>query len=265
MSDLAARIETLERAAREGGDRALEPFRTELVVETKRSPMDAVTEVDRAVQRHVVDVIETAHPGEPIVAEEEGLREDVPPTGPAWIVDPIDGTNNYVAGNRLWGISVAAVHDGEPIAAVNRFPALSDTYRTTPAGVTRNGESVSVTDRTPLEEWTVAPVFGLDRDVRDSFEAVASHVVRTMGDLRRIGCAQGALSMVAAGELDAAVSTMRLQPWDCLAGVHLVRQAGGTVTDLDGSAWSHDTAGLVASNGRAHGTLLESLASAEIR
>jgi myo-inositol-1(or 4)-monophosphatase len=256
MSELATRIETLERAAREGGSQALDAFRSDLVIETKGSPMESVTEVDRAVQRHVIGVIAESFPDEPIVAEEDEARKEVPASGPAWIVDPIDGTNNYVAGNRFWATSVAAVRDGEPIAAVNHLPALGDTYRTTPVGVARNGEAVSVTERSSLTEFTVAPVFGLARAERDSFAAVSNRIIDTAGDLRRTGSAQTTLSMLAAGELDAAVSRMALWPWDTVAGVHLIRRAGGTVTDLDGTAWRRDTPGLVASNGTAHGELM---------
>jgi myo-inositol-1(or 4)-monophosphatase len=257
MSDLAARIETLERAAREGGSQALDAFRSDLVIETKGSPMESVTEIDRAVQRHVLGVIEESFPDEPIVAEEEEARKDLPTSGAAWIVDPIDGTNNYVAGNRLWATSVAVARDGEPIAAVNHLPALGDTYRTTPVGVARNGETVAVTDLSSLSAFTVAPVFGLDRAARASFAAVSNRIIDATGDLRRAGSAQTALSMVAAGELDAAVSAMVLSPWDTVAGVHLVRQAGGTVTDPDGTPWAHDTSGLVASNGTIHHELLD--------
>jgi myo-inositol-1(or 4)-monophosphatase len=257
MSELAARIETLERAAREGGAQALDAFRSDLVIETKASPLDSVTEIDRAVQRHVLGVIEESFPGEPVVAEENDARKDVPASGPAWIVDPIDGTNNYVVGNRTWATSVAAVRDGEPIAAVNHLPAIGDTYRTTPVGVARNGEPVSVSERASLAEFTVAPVFGLQRADRPSFAATASRIVETVGDLRRVGSAQSTLSMVAAGELDAAVSTMLLSPWDTVAGVHLIERAGGAVTDPDGTAWSHGTPGLVASNGVAHEEVLE--------
>lgn len=256
MSELAARIETLERAAREGGSKALDAFRSDLAIETKGSPMESVTEVDRAVQRHVISVIGESFPDELIVAEEDEARKAVPTSGPAWIVDPIDGTNNYVAGNRFWATSVAVVRDREPIAAVNHLPALGDTYRTTPVGVARNGEAVSVTDRSSLTEFTIAPVFGLARAERDAFAAVSSRIVNTAGDLRRTGSAQTTLSMLAAGELDAAVSRMTLWPWDTVAGVHLIRRAGGTVTDPDGTAWKQDTPGLVASNGAAHGDLM---------
>lgn len=257
MDERAARIELLERAAREGGHIAYDAFRSEFMVETKDSPLDAVTEIDREVQRHITGVIEEAYPDQPIVGEEEDALKEVPEEGPAWIIDPIDGTNNYVAGNRLWVTSVAYVEDGDPVAAVNHMPATGDTYRTTPVGVSRNGESVSVSDRENPETFTVAPVFGLKRSDRASFAAAASTISHSLGDLRRSGSGQATYSMVAAGELDAAVSTVTLSPWDTVAGAHLVRQAGGTVTDIHGNEWRHDSEGIIASNGNAHEELVE--------
>jgi myo-inositol-1(or 4)-monophosphatase len=262
MDSLAARIETLERAAREGAAIAEEAFRSEFVVEAKETPLDAVTEVDREVQRHVLGVIEETFPGEPIVGEEEDALKLVPEEGPAWIVDPIDGTNNYVAGNRTWGTAVAAVEDGDPVAGVNHFPALGDTYRTTPVGVARNGEPVSVTDRADVAEFTAGIVYGLGPSHRSALSAVARSLVEELGDYRRVGSGQATLSMVAGGELDAAISTVALSPWDTVAGVHLIRQAGGTVTDLRGDPWRHDSEGLLASNGRAHDALVAAFGDA---
>jgi myo-inositol-1(or 4)-monophosphatase len=169
------------------------------------------------------------------------------------VVDPVDGTNNYVAGNRRWATSVALVRDGEAVAAVNDCPALGDTYAATPdAGATRGGEPASVTTRTDPGRFTVAPLFGLAASHRREFTRVAGTVMDAFGDLRNVGSGQAALSMVAAGELDAAVTTVRLPPWDTVAGVHLIRAAGGTVTDVDGDPWRVDATGLVATNGRAH-------------
>lgn len=257
MDDLPARIEVLERAAREGGAVALDAFRSEFDVETKENPLDTVTEIDRTVQRRVSDLIEERYPGEPLVGEEGEGSERVPDGGEAWIVDPIDGTNNYVAGNRTWGTCVAVVRDGQPIAGVNYFPALDDTYRTTPVGVARNGRAAAVSDRTDIATFTAGTIFSLTRGDYETFSNVIRRIVDGLGDFRRIGSSQATLSMVAAGELDAAVSPAALPPWDTVAGVHLVRQAGGTVTDLDGEPWRPGSTGLVASNGEAHDRLVE--------
>ncbi|WP_129116841.1 inositol monophosphatase family protein [Halegenticoccus tardaugens] len=257
MDDSEGRLSVLLDAARGGGRVALDSFRTAIPVETKDGPLDPVTEADRAAQRRVAERIGESYPDDPVVGEEDDAEKRVPPEGSSWIVDPIDGTNNYVAGNRRWATSVAAVRDGEPVAAVNHLPALGDTYAADADGTTRNGESVSVSDRDAPEEFTVNAIFGMDPGSRGRLSRVTSTIVEAFGDLRHVGSGQSALSMVADGELDAVVSTVPLDPWDTVAGAHLVRRAGGTVTDVRGNRWRHDSTGIVASNGRAHDALVE--------
>ncbi|WP_101297666.1 inositol monophosphatase family protein [Halegenticoccus soli] len=262
MDDSDSRLSVLLDAARDGGATALDSFRTDVPVETKAGPLDPVTAADRAAQRRVVERVGESYPDDPVVGEEDDAEKRVPPEGPAWIVDPIDGTNNFVAGNRRWATSVAAVRDGEPVAAVNHLPALGDTYAADDGGTTRNGEAVSVSDRAEPAEFTVNAIFGLDAHSRGELSRTVETTIDEFGDLRHVGSGQAALSMVAAGELDAAVSTVRLDPWDTVAGVHLVRRAGGTVTDARGEPWRHDSTGLVASNGEAHDALVEAFGTA---
>lgn len=247
----------LAEVAREGGDLALAEFRGSLTVETKEGPLDSVTEVDRAVQRHVADRVADAFPEDSLVGEEDDAAKTVPAGGYAWVVDPIDGTNNYVAGSRDWATSVALVRDGEVVAAVNRAPALDETYADLGDGPTRSGDPCTTSDRADVGTFTVDPVFGLAPAHRTGLAAVTGVVANRLGDLRRVGSGQLTLSMVAAGELDAAVSTVSLPPWDTVAGVHLIRAAGGAVTDLDGERWTADSTGLLASNGEAHDALLD--------
>ncbi|MFC6766991.1 inositol monophosphatase family protein, partial [Natrinema soli] len=134
------------RAAGEGAAVAADSFRTDLAVEEKNGKTDVVTQVDRDAQETVIGTIREAYPDDPIVGEEEDALKEVPETGPAWIVDPNDGTNNYVDGIRAFGTAVAAVVDGEPVGAAFDCPALSDTYRVGPEGASRNGEPLSVSD-----------------------------------------------------------------------------------------------------------------------
>ncbi len=251
------RRDTLESIAREGGDIALDAFRDDLTVETKAGPMDAVTEVDREVQRQIFDRIRDAYPDDAVVGEEEDALKVVPETGYTWVVDPIDGTNNYVVGDRAWAVSVALVHDGDAVAAVNHLPALGDTYVATDGDTRRDETTVSVSDETEPSSFKIDPVFGLSREHRRGMSAVSRLVAERFGDLRRSGSGQTTLSRVASGELDAAVTTVTLPPWDTIAGIHLIRAAGGTVTDLDGDRWHRDSVGFVASNGRAHDALVE--------
>ena len=256
MTDLATRLDVARSAAEAGGERALEDFRRDIQIETKDGPTDFVTEADRAAQRAVVSEIRDSFPDDPIVGEEADALKEVPETGPAWIVDPIDGTNNYVGGIRAFGTAVATVVDGEPAGAAFDCPALSDTYRVGPDGAFRNDEPLSVSACADPEAATVCPTFWWDFDQREQYAMANRALVERFGDMRRFGCAQLELAMVASGALEGTMTNLRANPWDTVAGVQLVREAGGVVTDLEGERWRHDSDGLVASNGAIHDELL---------
>ncbi|MFC7238860.1 inositol monophosphatase family protein [Saliphagus sp. GCM10025317] len=245
----ADRAAVAARAAEAGSKVAHDSFRKDIPVELKGGKTDVVTQADRDAQRTVIEVIRETYPDDPIVGEEDDERKTVPPEGPAWIIDPIDGTNNYVRGIRIFGTAVAAVVDGEPVGSAVVMPALGDTYWAGPDGVTRNGEPISVSDRDDPETCAVCPTIWWDFGERDQYAAATREIVQRFGDMRRYGCAQAALSMVAAGALDGVITNLRANPWDSVAGVHLIRTAGGTVTDIDGKPWRYDSRGLVASNG----------------
>lgn len=259
--EATTRLAVAREAARMGAEVAMGGFRGEFTVESKESALDSVTEFDREVQRRVATLLREEDPDAVVVGEEAlpdiESRTTVPEQGDAWVVDPIDGTNNFVNGNRNWGVAVGAVEDGQPVAAVNVFPALGDSYAAAGGEVTRNGDTVTVSDRTEPEEFTINPIFGLSRRHRQKLSEYVDVVAGEFGDHRRFGSAQLALSAVASGELDAAVSAVRLHPWDLVGGVHLVRQAGGTVTDANGNRWEPTSKGLVASNGAIHDTLVD--------
>lgn len=252
MSERGAdRLAVARDAAQAGAERALADFRGQLEVETKADPTDVVTETDRAAQRCAVDVIESSFPDEPIVGEEADAEKDVPETGTAWIVDPIDGTSNYVRGLRLWTTAVAAIEDGEPIAAAIVAPALDDVYLAGEDGATRNGEPTDVSTADRPEVATVCPTLTWPEE-SDVEGTIGANVADQFGQMRRLGSAQLELALVADGGLGAAVADVRGAPWDTVAGVHLVRASGGRVTDAAGERWRHDADSLVASNGRLH-------------
>ncbi|MUV89656.1 inositol monophosphatase [Halapricum sp. CBA1109] len=255
--DEADRRATARAAAARGGEIALEAFRTDLAVETKDGKTDVVTRADREAQRAVVERIREAFPEDIVVGEENDARSTVPQSGAAWVIDPIDGTNNYVRGLRSWATSVAAVVDGRPVAAASVCPALGDTYEAGPAGAFRDGERLWVSDRSDPETFTVAPTIWWPFDRREEYAAAADAIVSRFGDLLRLRCAQVTLAQVAAGGVDAAITNVDTNPWDTVAGVFMVESAGGTVTDLDGEPWTAASTGLVASNGQCHETVLD--------
>jgi myo-inositol-1(or 4)-monophosphatase len=252
MTDDAARARLVERAARSGAAVAEAGFRTDIAVEEKDGKTDVVTQADRDAQREVVSTIRDEFPGDAIVGEEDDELKQVPEEGPAWIIDPIDGTNNYVRGFSVWATSVAAVVDGEPVAAANVLPALDDSYVADDESVALNGDDLAVSDISDPERAVACPTIWWAHDRRDEYATACREIVERFGDMRRVGCAQAALGMVASGGLEATITNVETNPWDTLAGVHMVRQAGGRVTDVDGDRWRHDSRGLVASNGVVH-------------
>ena len=263
MTDAHRRVAVAERAARAGGAVARQAFRGDLAVETKADKNDLVTESDRDAQRQVLSTVRAEFPNDAVVGEEDAvpmgpagdgaeILSEVPETGDTWVVDPIDGTANFARGLRTWATAVAAVADGDLAAAAVYLPATEDMYAAGAETGTRNGSTLSVSDRTDPETFAVAPVGRFERGSGDELGDIAAAVVDDLGDLRRLGSMQTTLAFVASGELDAAFSTYTPDPWDSLAGIHLVRRAGGTVTDLDGDPWTRDSDGIVASNGEAH-------------
>lgn len=255
--DDAERAVVTERAASAGAEVAMASFRTGIDVELKGGKTDVVTQADRDAQARVIEVIEEDFPGDPIVGEEGDELKSVPESGPAWIIDPIDGTANYVRGIRTWATSVAAVEDAEPLAAATILPALGDRYVADRDTVRMNGEPIRVSDRSDPDTFTVVPTIWWPLDRRDEYAAAFRAIVERFGDARRIGCAQAALGMLASGQFEAVLTNVWANPWDTVAGVHLVRLAGGTVTGLDGERWTPGTKGLVASNGECHDLVLE--------
>jgi len=270
MPDSLHRAALAERAARAGGVVARNRFRETLAVETKASKNDVVTEVDRDAQTQVVATVREEFPDDRFLCEEELVSrsgpetveteptpvESVPETGTAWVVDPIDGTTNFVRGLRTWATSVAAISDGATVGAATYMPSTGDLYASGPETATRDGTSLSVSERTDPETFVVTPVGWWELDDRAEFGRLCTAVVERFGDMRRIGSFQATLAFIAEGALDGAVCPTPTYPWDTLAGVHMVRRAGGRVTDLDGAPWSHDSVGLVASNGEAHDELV---------
>lgn len=252
--------ETLaERAASAGSEVAAALFRTDLTIDTKASEVDYVTRADTRTQQRIIETITERFPDETIVGEEGDELKQVPTSGVAWVVDPIDGTTNYVNGIQFWVTSVAVVEDDEPVAAANVLPVLDDRYVAGTDGLRHNGRPATVSETDELSTSLVAPILRYGHRYREQYEELLSALSPVVADFRRIGSAQASLSLVAAGAIEATVGTADPNPWDTVAGAHLVEQAGGTVTDIYGEAWSPRKQGIVASNGRVHDELLETI------
>ncbi|WP_340101465.1 inositol monophosphatase [Salinibaculum salinum] len=250
-------------AATTGAEFARSNFETKLDLENKgesgepMGPADVVTETDRETQRRVVEVLTERDSAATIVGEENNAAKTVPETGRAWVIDPIDGTFNFVRGLHYWTTSVAATIDGEPVAACSVLPALNRTYSANNTAAFLDGDPISVSDRTVGQSTTVAPIIPPTYGDRSVYGDGVGDMFRRFGTTVRLCSAQATLALIARGALDGAVTPQRPNPWDSLAGVQLIRQAGGMVTDLDGERWTVDSDSMVASNGQIHEELLD--------
>lgn len=257
MSDSPSRVTTVQEAAQAGATAALADFRGSLSVGTKAHKNDLVTQADRASQQAIIDRIRVDYPDETIVAEEGEMAGTVPETESAWVVDPIDGTGNYVKGSPIWTTTVASVADGTPDAAATMLPAIGDCYIATGEVTRLNDERARVSETTETDSFVVGVLGNGALTGNASYASLTSAVVDSFGDLRRLGSTTAALAFVAGGQLDAAITAKPKRPWDIVAGAHMVACAGGTVTAFSGAPWTLRDDMLVASNGRAHDAVLD--------
>ena len=231
----------------------------ELQIRTKTGPADLVSIADEEAERSIHDRLGKLHPKFGFVGEEGGttIGRD---SGESWVVDPLDGTTNFLFGTPLWGVNVALVREGEVVAGVSWLPALGEMYVAEQgAGAWLNGERIHVSSRHRLVDSLVAcgiPFAGKpDHPVFAREMALLSP--RTAG-IRRTGACSVDMAYVAAGRWDA-YWERALKSWDMAPGVILVREAGGMVTSATGTALDLQGGTVCASNGAIHGVLMERL------
>ncbi len=201
-------------------------------LDTKSSPTDQVSEMDHGAERMIVDGILNARPDDAIVGEEGTNRPGT--TGVTWIIDPLDGTTNYLYGNPLWSVSIGIRINDVPAIGVVEAPTLRETYvGCIGRGATRNGKPIHVSDCNDPSLALVGTGFGYAPKRRAWQGQVVGQLVGRIRDLRRGGSAAIDLSFVASGRLDACYER-GLNDWDMAAGIVLIREAGGVVTGLDG-------------------------------
>ena len=232
----------------------------EVVTEFK-GRRELVTEADRASERVVVEGLRSEFPDHAILAE-EGVAS---PRGAAdresdfrWLVDPLDGTTNFVHAIPFHCVALSLDYRGELLLGVVHAPALGDTYTAILGqGAWRNEQRLSVTGTSDLRDALVATGLSYQRN-EPGFEdntARFGRIVPLCRDLRRLGSAQLDLCLTASGTYDG-YWEMYLQPYDVAAGGLIVREAGGKVTDLSGGDDWVDQGQVLATNGALHDAMM---------
>ncbi|MEO0605318.1 MAG: inositol monophosphatase family protein [Myxococcota bacterium] len=226
-----------------------------------KGTFDLVTQADVAAERAIREVLERHTPDIPILGEEGGGGEAATTR---WVVDPIDGTTNFVHGVPHYGISIALEVDGEPVAGVIHNPGRGQTYRAAKGqGAWLDDQRLSVSSTRELSAALCATGFSVKhRDRLATSVAIAEAVLRDSHGIRRFGAASLDLAYVAAGTFDAYFE-LYLSRWDVAAGILLVREAGGRVEALPGYGLG-DAPAPLATNGWLHDALF-SLIEATLR
>jgi myo-inositol-1(or 4)-monophosphatase len=226
-----------------------------LTISTKGHANDWLTEVDEETQRRIVKRIATHFPNDDIVGEELGMNafpDD--PAARCWLIDPIDGTQNFVRGLfPIFGVSIAFV-EGERVQAGGvHLPVPNETYLATRGdGATRNGSTISVTDTASLELARVDVDLG-NAPSRSRALALFPDVMERAGQVRCFCAAVIGLCSVASGDADGYFCA-GLSPWDYAAAAFILEEAGGKVTRCDGSPVNlfDGRWGMLATNGALH-------------
>ncbi len=222
-------------AARAGGE-VLEGYWRNLprgsISEKKKN--DFVTRADRESEEAIVAAIRDLHPDDGFLGEEGGQRGSGE-EGRTWIIDPLDGTTNFIAGFPFWCVSVAARERGEIVAGVVWDPLRGELYAAERgAGAFRNGQRLRVTEQADLDGAFLSTGFPFrSKDRLDLYLALFRELFQHARAIRRAGSAALDLANVAAGVFDGFFE-FRLSIWDIAAGALLIEEAGGRVSDFDG-------------------------------
>jgi myo-inositol-1(or 4)-monophosphatase len=224
-----------------------------------KGPASFVTAADRRAEETLRAELDHARPGYSFLGEEGGLHEGTDKTH-CWVVDPLDGTLNFLHGIPHFAISIALEREGTIIAGVVYNPISDDLFTAERGkGAFLNDRRLRVAVRRELSEAVIAcalphPSRGDAVLTSNEHDAVQQKVA----GLRRFGAAALDLAWVAAGRVDA-YWERGLSPWDMAAGIALVREAGGFVTDLDGRDIELNSSGILAANGPIHADMLRVL------
>ena len=222
-------------------------------LDVKSSSTDMVSDADREAEQAIVDLLQAERPDDGVLGE-EGADEEAA-SGRRWVIDPLDGTTNFLYSYPAWAVSVALEDEDGALAGIVFDPARNELFAAERGrGATLNGDSIGVRDGASLERALIATGFGYDADRRARQAEVLRQVLPAVRDVRRAGAAALDLAWVAAGRLDG-YWERGLHRWDWAAGRLLVTEAGGEVRDLPG-----DPHGLVAADPALVGALEELVA-----
>ena len=250
------------RAARNAGEiiaRASEQVDT-IVVERK-GINDFVTEIDKAAEHEVIYHIKKAHPDHAFLGEEGGLQGNAD-SDYQWVIDPLDGTTNFIRGIPHYAVSIACLYKGQLEHAVIYDPIRREEFTASRgSGAQLNGRRIRVSNKKTLDGSLIGtgiPYKSRSEAFIPSYTQSLEAVAKQTAGIRRAGAASLDLAYVAAGRLDA-FWEIGLNRWDIAAGVLLIREAGGLISDFNGGNQFMDSGNIVAGNPKCFKALLQTV------
>lgn len=233
MDPIAARLDLAQRIAREAGARLLAFGRDRLDVSPKGA-QDFVTAADRAVEALIREAVATSFPGDTVLGEEEGgsIADRL------WVVDPIDGTINFIRGLPSYAVSIAYVEQGVVEVGVVHVPSLGETFSARRGhGAFCNGKPIHVSRCGSLAQARVAAGYA-QRGSKAQHLRFLGRLMRSGSDILKVNSAAVCLAMTAAGRIDGYFER-ELMAWDVLGGQILVREAGGYTNAFGAQGLTH--------------------------
>ena len=252
-------LNTAVKAARRAGNiinRAAQNL--DVLAVTQKAANDFVTEVDRDAERAIIKILLDAYPGHSILAEESGAsgRSEF-----RWIIDPLDGTTNFLHGFPQYAVSIALEHKGIITQAVIYDPVRNDLFTASRGrGAYLSDHRIRVSRRTRIEQSLLGTGFPFrEFSSVDAYLAMFRDLTQKTAGIRRAGAATLDLAYVAAGRLDG-FWEFGLSPWDMAAGSLLIVEAGGLVGDFEGNSGFLESGKIVAGNPKVFAQLIQTLA-----
>jgi myo-inositol-1(or 4)-monophosphatase len=232
-----------------------------LTIQVKRD-RDYVSEVDRAAEQAIIDALLEAYPNHGILAEESGARPAAEGKTDEyqWIIDPLDGTTNFLHGLQQYSVSIALRHKGQITQAVVYDPSSNELFTASRGrGAFLNDRRIRVSKRQKMEDCLVGTGFPFrEFSHAEAYINMFREVMKRTSGIRRPGSAALDLAYVAAGRYDA-FWEIGLNPWDLAAGSLLIQEAGGLVGDLAGNETWWETGNILAANPKIFGLMVQAL------
>jgi myo-inositol-1(or 4)-monophosphatase len=250
-------LKTAKKAAIEGGKIVAKYREMELHLKQKSHSNDIVTQADVETEKVVIEIIKKAFPGHAVLAEESG--EDTRDSEYTWVIDPIDGTTDFISGIPFYAVSVGLQKNGKPIVGVINLVGQSELYWAEEGlGAYVNGKQIQVSARSNLNEaYMFLDLGGVEREKR-----LENRVKPFMNKIRAVFMAGSAtLEMVytARGYADGFI--LKANPWDFTAGAVILKEAGGKISDYTGRQvdWSKKKLQVIGTNGLLHEDIVRTL------